>query len=139
MPLADVMLFGHEQRGRWLLNIGGMANVTWVPRRGVPEGAFAFDTGPGVAVIDAITRRVDPDARAGRRRRRTSRRPLFAYTPSGNGPSASCSIPVLQFHISISRQSPRAKSQRNRQPPLFRTVYEKHGRKWRHPIAFRRE
>src|SRR5213594_4127058 len=62
VPLADVMLFGHEERGRWLLNIGGMANVTYVPRRGVTAGAFAFDTGPGVAVIDAITRRLDPDA-----------------------------------------------------------------------------
>ena len=62
VPLADVMLFGHAERGRLLLNIGGMANVTWVPRRGVTEGALAFDTGPGVAVIDAVTRRVDPDA-----------------------------------------------------------------------------
>ncbi|MGH7530539.1 MAG: anhydro-N-acetylmuramic acid kinase, partial [Gemmatimonadales bacterium] len=73
VPLADVMLFGHPERGRLLLNLGGMANVTWVPRRGVTEGAFAFDTGPGVAVIDAVTRRVDPDAaydRDGERARR---------------------------------------------------------------------
>src|SRR5881628_1036655 len=62
VPLADVMLFGHPERGRLLLNLGGMANITWVPRRGVIAGAVAFDTGPGVAVIDAVTRRVDPDA-----------------------------------------------------------------------------
>ena len=73
VPLADVMLFGHEHHGRWLLNLGGMANVTWVPRRGVTAGAIAFDTGPGVAVIDAVTRKVDPDApydRDGERARR---------------------------------------------------------------------
>lgn len=62
VPLADVLLFGHPERGRLLLNIGGMANVTWVPRRGETKGAIAFDTGPGVAVIDAVTRRIDADA-----------------------------------------------------------------------------
>jgi anhydro-N-acetylmuramic acid kinase len=73
VPLADVMLFGHEERGRLLLNLGGIANVTWVPRRGETLGALAFDTGPGVGVIDAVTRRVDPDApydRDGERARR---------------------------------------------------------------------
>lgn len=73
VPLADVMLFGHAARGRLLLNIGGMANVTWVPHRGVTAGALAFDTGPGVAVLDAVTRRIDPDApydRDGERARR---------------------------------------------------------------------
>jgi anhydro-N-acetylmuramic acid kinase len=73
VPLADVMLFGHPERGRLLLNLGGMANVSWVPRRGQLDGAVAFDTGPGVALIDAVVRRVDPDApfdRDGERARR---------------------------------------------------------------------
>ncbi len=63
VPLADVLLFGHAERGRLLLNIGGMANVTYAPRLGVTDGAVAFDTGPGVAVVDAVTRRIDPAAR----------------------------------------------------------------------------
>jgi anhydro-N-acetylmuramic acid kinase len=73
VPLADVMLFGHPDRGRLLLNLGGMANFSWVPRRGVLEGALAFDTGPGVAVMDAVVRRLDPEAsydRDGERARR---------------------------------------------------------------------
>lgn len=83
VPLADVLLFGHPERGRLLLNLGGMANVTWVPRRGETRGALAFDTGPGVAVVDAVTRRIDPDApfdRDGERARhgRVSRKALAA-------------------------------------------------------------
>ncbi|HEY6107512.1 MAG TPA: anhydro-N-acetylmuramic acid kinase [Gemmatimonadales bacterium] len=83
VPLADVMLFGHPERGRLLLNLGGMANVTWVPRRGETQGALAFDTGPGVAVIDAVTRRLDPEAAYDRdgeraRRGRASRKALAA-------------------------------------------------------------
>jgi anhydro-N-acetylmuramic acid kinase len=62
VPLADAVLFGHGERGRALLNLGGMANVTWVPRRGVTDGVVAFDTGPGMAVIDAGVRLLDPHA-----------------------------------------------------------------------------
>ena len=62
VPIADCLLFGHPERGRLLLNLGGMANVSWVPRLGQVDGVLAFDTGPGVAVIDAVTRRIDPDA-----------------------------------------------------------------------------
>lgn len=94
VPLADVMLFGHPDRGRLLLNLGGMANVSWVPRRGETIGALAFDTGPGVALIDAVVRRVDPEAsydrdgeraRRGRPERRTLDTlladPFFAQAP----------------------------------------------------------
>ncbi|HEX9164912.1 MAG TPA: anhydro-N-acetylmuramic acid kinase [Gemmatimonadales bacterium] len=59
VPIADVLLFGGE-RPRVLLNIGGMANLTYVPRRDEDEGAFAFDTGPGMAIIDAVARLVEP-------------------------------------------------------------------------------
>lgn len=55
VPMADVLLFGDPDGPRALLNIGGMANVAYVPRRGEDAGAFAFDTGPGVAVLDAVT------------------------------------------------------------------------------------
>ena len=87
VPLPDVMLFGDPGHGRLLLNIGGMANVTWVPRRGVVEGAVAFDTGPGVAVIDAVTRRVDPAAtfdRDGERARRGRPAPKIVETLLGD-------------------------------------------------------
>ncbi len=60
VPMADVLLFGAEQGPRILLNIGGMANLTFVPRRAEETGALAFDTGPGMALVDAVARLVDP-------------------------------------------------------------------------------
>lgn len=62
VPMADALLFGADHP-RVLLNLGGMANLTFVPRREVEEGTFAFDTGPGVAVIDGVARLVDPALR----------------------------------------------------------------------------
>ena len=60
VPVADVLLFGGSAP-RVLVNIGGMANLTYVARRSEELGAFAFDTGPGVAIVDAVTRLVAPD------------------------------------------------------------------------------
>jgi anhydro-N-acetylmuramic acid kinase len=60
VPAADVLLFADPEHPRVLLNLGGMANMTYVPRRAVEDGAFACDTGPGVAVIDAVARLVEP-------------------------------------------------------------------------------
>jgi anhydro-N-acetylmuramic acid kinase len=59
VPMADVLLFASSDAPRVLLNLGGMANLTYVERRAQEEGVLAFDTGPGVAVIDAVARMVD--------------------------------------------------------------------------------
>lgn len=59
VPMADVLLFASPDGPRILLNLGGMANVTYVPTRAQEAGVVAFDTGPGVAIIDAVARQVD--------------------------------------------------------------------------------
>jgi anhydro-N-acetylmuramic acid kinase len=53
VPWTDLVLFRLEHSARALQNIGGIGNVTWVPPRSSDQSAFAFDTGPGNALIDA--------------------------------------------------------------------------------------
>lgn len=53
VPWVDKVLFSAPARRRILLNIGGMANLTWLPPAGEPGEVLAFDTGPGNALIDA--------------------------------------------------------------------------------------
>ena len=62
VPIADALLFGG---GRWraLQNIGGIGNVTIVPPDGTLASVRAFDTGPGVGVLDAVVRSLDPALR----------------------------------------------------------------------------
>jgi len=60
-PLAswgDALLFGDPGLNRAVQNIGGIANVTWVPPGGQWEAMLAFDTGPGNALIDHATWRL---------------------------------------------------------------------------------
>jgi anhydro-N-acetylmuramic acid kinase len=63
VPRADRMLYSAEDAPRALLNIGGIANVTVVPPRGDQAPLLAFDTGPGVMVIDACVQKLFPDMR----------------------------------------------------------------------------
>jgi anhydro-N-acetylmuramic acid kinase len=63
VPIADAMLFSSVEKWRALQNIGGIGNVSVVPPGGNMEGVRAFDTGPGVGVIDKITRELRPDLR----------------------------------------------------------------------------
>ena len=62
VPIADALLFGG---GRWraLQNIGGIGNVTVVPPDGTLASVRAFDTGPGVGVLDAVVRTLHADLR----------------------------------------------------------------------------
>ncbi len=63
VPIADAMLFSHPTSWRALQNLGGIGNVTVVPPGGETPGVRAFDTGPGVVVIDTVTRSVAPELR----------------------------------------------------------------------------
>ena len=57
VPFVDYLLYRDEFRGRVALNIGGIANVTVVPAAARPEQVFAFDTGPGNMIVDALVER----------------------------------------------------------------------------------
>lgn len=60
VPMADLLLFAHDTEWRALQNIGGIGNVTLVPPRDLhgTEPVRAFDTGPGVVIIDGVTQRL---------------------------------------------------------------------------------
>lgn len=54
VPFSDAVLFGHLELNRAIQNIGGIANVTFLPAASGTEKITAFDTGPGNMVIDGL-------------------------------------------------------------------------------------
>lgn len=73
-PLAvygDFLLYCSEKENRVLLNIGGIANYTFLPAGCNVEGIYATDVGPGNTLIDAAVQKLfnkpfDPEGSIGR-------------------------------------------------------------------------
>lgn len=63
VPIADALLYSSSNECRLLQNIGGIGNVTVVPPGGDVAGVRAFDTGPGVVLIDHLVRKLYPGVR----------------------------------------------------------------------------
>jgi anhydro-N-acetylmuramic acid kinase len=55
VPYADFILFQDKRKTRALQNIGGIANVTFLPAGGTAGDILAFDTGPGNMIMDRVT------------------------------------------------------------------------------------
>ena len=57
VPYLDFVYFASDVETRGLLNLGGIANLTVLPRSARSEDVYAFDTGPSNMVIDALVQR----------------------------------------------------------------------------------
>lgn len=57
IPAVDYILFRSETHNRVMLNIGGISNVTVLPRRCSRDAVWGFDTGPGNMIIDMLCMR----------------------------------------------------------------------------------
>lgn len=60
-PYVDYLLRRSDLESRIILNIGGIANVTYLPRKGGADEVIAFDTGPGNMILDELYRVLFPD------------------------------------------------------------------------------
>jgi len=58
VPYFDFLLFSSEKLNRVLLNIGGIANVTILPKKISSNKVIAFDTGPGNMVINSLMKKI---------------------------------------------------------------------------------
>ena len=58
VPYSEYVLYADENQAVALQNIGGIGNVTFLPKKGDFTKVIAFDTGPGNMMIDAAVQRL---------------------------------------------------------------------------------
>ncbi|MCW8131193.1 MAG: anhydro-N-acetylmuramic acid kinase [Planctomycetota bacterium] len=58
VPYVDYLYFTHPERTRAVINIGGISNMTYIPKGAKIESVLAFDSGPGNMIIDALIQRI---------------------------------------------------------------------------------
>lgn len=54
VPFSEYLLYRREKETILLQNIGGIGNMTVMPADARPDQVYAFDTGPGNMIIDAL-------------------------------------------------------------------------------------
>ena len=52
VPFVDYILLSHPQKTRVIQNIGGISNITILPKSRLEKDVYAFDTGPGNMMIN---------------------------------------------------------------------------------------
>jgi len=86
VPYFDWLVFRSRTKARLLLNIGGIANVTVLPKNCSAPDVVAFDTGPGNMLVDGLMHRLygRPFDRGGETARRGSVLPELLQRLAGH-------------------------------------------------------
>ena len=58
MPFLDWLLFKESRENTITLNLGGIANISYIPSSGNRNEVMGFDTGPGMSLMDETCRKV---------------------------------------------------------------------------------
>ena len=56
VPMTELKLYGDSRRNQAFLNIGGISNVTFIPKNLKADDIIAFDCGPGNCLSDGFTK-----------------------------------------------------------------------------------
>lgn len=63
VPYTEFLLYRDKEKSVALQNIGGIANITILPKNCSVDDVYAFDNGPGNMVIDEVVKRVTGGAK----------------------------------------------------------------------------